>query len=143
MSTKTPKSRPKNQVVGNVGLYYVCYRLSQDGWNVMPTARNARGVDIVAYDQRGKRKLALQVKSLSKQPGVPLGESLDNLIADFVIICSNVAGAGVECSVMTPREIRRQVVRQEKNGKASHWLPARVYLKAKYYKKWQRIGSGL
>ena len=33
------------QVVGNVGLYYVCYKLSLQGWNVMPTARNARGID--------------------------------------------------------------------------------------------------
>jgi hypothetical protein len=38
-----------NQAVGNVGLYYVCYRLSCLGWNVMPTARNARGVDILIY----------------------------------------------------------------------------------------------
>jgi hypothetical protein len=32
-----------NQVVGNIGMYYAAYRLSQQGWNVMPTARNARG----------------------------------------------------------------------------------------------------
>jgi hypothetical protein len=32
------------QVVGNIGMYYAAYRLSQQGWNVMPTARNARGV---------------------------------------------------------------------------------------------------
>ena len=31
------------QVVGNIGMYYAAYRLSQQGWNVMPTARNARG----------------------------------------------------------------------------------------------------
>jgi hypothetical protein len=31
-------SKLNPQVVGNVGLYYVCYRLSLDGWNVMPTA---------------------------------------------------------------------------------------------------------
>ena len=36
------------QLTGNVGLYYCCYRLSLLGWNVMPTARNARGVDIIA-----------------------------------------------------------------------------------------------
>jgi hypothetical protein len=30
-----------NQIVGNIGLYYVCYRLSCFGWNAMPTARNA------------------------------------------------------------------------------------------------------
>jgi hypothetical protein len=31
------------QVVGNISVYYAAYRLSQQGWNVMPTARNARG----------------------------------------------------------------------------------------------------
>jgi hypothetical protein len=35
------------QVIGNIGMYYAAYRLSQQGWNVMPTARNARGVDRV------------------------------------------------------------------------------------------------
>ena len=39
-----------NQVVGNIGMYYAAYRLSQQGWNVMPTARNARGVDLLVYD---------------------------------------------------------------------------------------------
>jgi hypothetical protein len=38
------------QVVGNVGMYFAAYRLSQMGWNVMPTARNARSVDLLAYD---------------------------------------------------------------------------------------------
>ena len=39
------------QVTGNIGLYYVCYRLSRRGWNVMPTARNARGIDMIAYNK--------------------------------------------------------------------------------------------
>ena len=40
------------QITGNVGLYYYCYKLSLPGWNVMPTARDARGVDIIAYSGR-------------------------------------------------------------------------------------------
>lgn len=32
-------------------MYYACYRLSRMGWNVMPTARNARGIDIIAYNR--------------------------------------------------------------------------------------------
>jgi hypothetical protein len=62
-----------NQVVGNVGLYYVCYRLSRHGWNVMPTARNARGVDVVIYSQDALRTHTVQVKTLSKASPVPLG----------------------------------------------------------------------
>jgi len=37
-------------VVGNIGMYFAAYRLSLLGWNVMPTSRNARGIDLLAYD---------------------------------------------------------------------------------------------
>ena len=42
--------RRSSQTVGNIGLYFACYRLFQLGWNVMPTPRNARGVDLIAYN---------------------------------------------------------------------------------------------
>lgn len=53
------------QVVGNSGLCSARYALSQRGWNVMPTARNARGIDIIAYDADATSSRAFQVKALS------------------------------------------------------------------------------
>ena len=50
--------------MGNTGMFYACYCLSRLGWNVMPTTRNARGIDIVAYSPDGRHFLALQVKAL-------------------------------------------------------------------------------
>lgn len=76
-----------SQTIGNIGLYYVCYKLSLFGWNVMPTARNAKGIDILLYSQNALRKVLIQVKTLSKKNPVPLGTKLDNLIGDYVIIC--------------------------------------------------------
>ena len=35
------------QYVGNIGMYFAAYRLSLMGWNVMPTSRNARGIDLL------------------------------------------------------------------------------------------------
>src|SRR5437879_4158275 len=70
-----------HQTVGNIGLYYVCYRLSLLGWNVMPTSRNARGVDIIAYSQDGSCKLTFQVKALSKPTNAGLGKNLSHVIA--------------------------------------------------------------
>jgi hypothetical protein len=70
-----PRLRP--QVVGNGGLYFAAYRLSKMGWNVMPTSRNARGVDILAYDMHTQNYLGIQVKALSKRNNVPLGRSID------------------------------------------------------------------
>ena len=81
------------QLTGNVGLYYCCYRLSLMGWNVMPTARNARGVDIIAYSRDASRFVGVQVKALSKRNPVPLGTSLDKVMGDFWIIVNKVATA--------------------------------------------------
>ncbi len=59
------------QVTGNIGLYYTCYQLSRMGCNVMPTARNARGLDIIAYNREGTGFIGIHVKTLSKRNPVP------------------------------------------------------------------------
>ena len=132
----------QTQVVGNVGLYYVCYKLSRLGWNVMPTARNARGVDAVIYSQDGQRSHTIQVKALSKRAPVPLGSHLDHLFAQFFIVCRNVAKETPECFILTPAEVRSLVHRGEKNGKYSYWLQPRQYEAAEYKEAWMRIGDG-
>ena len=71
------------QIIGNIGLYWVCYQLSRRGWNAMPTARNARGVDVIAYNSDCSRMLAIQVKTLSRRNPVPLGASLDRIMGDL------------------------------------------------------------
>lgn len=140
-----PVSKPiKNQqTVGNIGLFYVCYQLSRLGWNVMPTARNAKGVDILIYNQNGTRTHTIQVKTLSKGSPVPLSNSLDHLFADFVVICRHVTRQTPECFVITPDEIRRLVHRGEKDGRVSFWLQPRDYAVGEFLEKWDRIGSGL
>src|SRR5882762_2693725 len=84
------RTQSNNQVVGNVGLFYVCYRLSRRGWNVMPTARNARGIDVLIYSQDASRTYTIQVKALSRRNPVPLGNRLDRLMGDFFVVCRNV-----------------------------------------------------
>lgn len=52
----------------------------------MPTARNARGVDIIAYSADAHRFVAVQVKTLSKRSPVPLGQDIGKCMGDFWII---------------------------------------------------------
>lgn len=131
-----------NQVVGNVGLFYVCYQLSKRGWNVMPTARNARGIDILIYSQDATRTHTVQVKSLSQRTPVPLGTKLEGLFGDFFIICRNVALDLPECFVLTPAEVRSLAHKGEKDGKTSYWLQPKQYETADFREQWQRIGKG-
>jgi hypothetical protein len=130
------------QITGNTGLYFTCYQLSLLGWNVMPTARNARGVDIVAYNQDASRMLAIQVKALSKRNPVPLGASLDKVMGDFWVIVNKVSSAEPSVFIMTPAEVKELARRNEKEGRASFWLEPSSYDSERFKEKWQRIGLG-
>lgn len=116
--------------------------LSRFGWNVMPTARNARGVDLIAYGADAEEKLAIQVKSLSRKSPVPLGGHLQNLMGDYFIICREVLTDHPDCFVLTPEEVRRSAHRGEKDGRVSYWLQPRSYDLPDYRNNWTRIGTG-
>ena len=132
-----------NQVVGNIGLYYVCYRLSRMGWNVMPTTRNARGIDLVIYSQDAMKKFTVQVKALSKRSPVPLGKHLNNHIGDYFIICRKIALDSPECFVLTPSEVCEAAHKGEKNNNISYWLQPKDYEISDFQDRWDRIGYGM
>ncbi len=130
------------QVTGNAGLYYCCYRLSLLGWNVMPTARNARGVDIVAYSENASKFIGVQVKALSKRNPVPLGTDLDKCMGDFWIIVNRIATSPT-AFVLLPAEVKARAHRGEKQGRVSFWLQPPDYDHESFREAWHRIGSGV
>ena len=131
-----------SQLTGNVGLYYCCYRLSILGWNVMTTARNARGVDIIAYSRDASRFVGVQVKSLSKRAAVPLGTSLDKVIGDFWVIVNKVRSPSPSAFILLPSEVRERAIRNEKDGRVSYWLDPPYYDQETFREGWERIGHG-
>jgi len=147
--SKGDSKKHPTQVVGNVGLYYVCYELSKRGWNAMPTARNAKGVDVVVYNQDATESHTIQVKALSKRSPVPLGGSLDHLIADYYIICRKVFEGEPETFILTGEQIKDNVhiatkMRDGtpyKDGKVSIWLQPNSY--EEFKDRWELIGDGI
>lgn len=132
---------PRTQIIGNVGLYYTCYQLSRMGWNVMPTSRNARGIDIVAYSSDGSCFKGIQVKSLSKRNPVPIGANLDRVMGDFWVIVNSVLDTP-NAFVMLPSEVKEKAHRGEKEGRVSYWLQPTSYDQEEYREAWGRIGRG-
>jgi len=116
----------RNQIVGNAGLYYISYELSKRGWNVLTTSRNAKGVDIVIYDQHGKETNTIQVKSLRKKNPVPFGTNLNTLIAEYVFIVTDVLDEP-NIFIMDSIKTGTLVKKREKNGKNSYWLEVKDY----------------
>jgi hypothetical protein len=127
-----------NQLTGNVGLYFACYRLSQLEWNAIPTSRNARGIDIVAYDQHGTCRL-FQVKTVSGRNAVPLGKTSDSIKGDFWIIIALERDGHPKSFVMLPSEVRKQAV-TDKGGDRASWLPHKAFCDdERFLERWDRI----
>ena len=131
-------NKKETQIVGNTGMYYVCYQLSRMGLNVMPTARNARGIDVVAYNPDGKKYCGIQVKTLSRRNPVPLGKDLNKIMGNFwvVVVLSDIKEPDV--FVLTPDDVK--ALRHDginKKGEKSHWLHPDKY--EKFEKNWEII----
>jgi hypothetical protein len=129
-----------NQVVGNMGMYYICYELSRRGWNALPTSRNAKGIDIVIYNNNASVRHTIQVKSLSKRVPVPLGNNLFHLFADFIIICANLVKLP-ELYIAHVKEIRNLIHEGKKDGRLSYWLQPKDYIQ--FRDNWDIIGEGM
>lgn len=131
----------KNQITGNIGLYYVCYELSRLGWNVLTTSRNAEGVDIVVYDQSGKRTNTIQVKSLSKRKAASISTP-NSLIAKYLVIVRSVQKPNPELFVAEINdELKGKVTNSVgKNGEKQYWIEYRTY--EQFSKNLDVIGKG-
>ena len=133
-----PKPSLNPQIVGNVGLYYACFQLSLLGWNVMPTARNARGIDVVAYNSDASAYLGIQVKSLSRRSAVPVGTSLNKVMGDFWIVVTRIATTPV-AYILSREEVLAQTHKAEKDGKASFWIEPGKYEVEGFKNAWPKI----
>ena len=83
-TNEEPEEKKNNQITGNTGMYYVCYQLSRRKWNAMPTSRNAKGIDIVAYSNTGKC-VGIQVKTISNLVNICFGKKVE-YIFDYLVI---------------------------------------------------------
>jgi len=107
----------------------------------MPTARNARGVDIIAYDGTGTRFVGVQVKALSKRNPVPLGTDLAECMGDFWVIVNNLSQSPASF-IMLPSEVKERAHRGEIERRISYWLQPAAYDQPAFREAWERIGHG-
>ena len=98
-----------NQIIGNIGLYFVCYRLSQLGWLAMTTSRNTRGIDVVAYEETGTKFVGLQVKTVSDRNAVSLRNG-GIFLGDFWLVV-NIVHDSIAVYVLTPKEVEGRLTR--------------------------------
>lgn len=127
-------------LVRNAGVFYVCHRLSQMGWNALPKTHYAKGPNVVIESDDGERTWRLKVRSLSKRDPVPLGENA-HIDADWVVVCIRVREDNPGCYVLTADEVSK-LANRDKRGE-NYWLEPPQYDPEEFAERWARIGSGL
>ncbi len=120
---------------GNIGLYFACYQLAKLGWNVMPTARNARGVDILASNTVGDA-ITIQVKTLSARNPVNI-TGTETLKANYLVVVLNARVEGdeqPECYVLTAKAAKKIIVPHATRP----WIPVKALMP--HLEKWNILG---
>lgn len=123
-SLRASRSR-NNQITGLAGAFYAAYLMSQRGWIVAPTVRNAPGVDLIATDPRSGRSRSFQCKSLWSVADVPFGESIRwKLIGDFTVFVLGLGRPEPQVFVVPSHTVKRLLGRPSvgKGGRKSYWL---------------------
>jgi len=94
--------------------------------------------------QNAKRSYTVQVKALREKNPVSLGSTLNNLFADYLIVCRNVIDGKPEIFIIKIDEIKNSNLitkrKSKKNGKISYWLQINDY--EKFKDNWKIIGEG-
>ncbi len=138
-----PEKKTDKHIVGNIGMFYACYQLSLLGWNVMPTSRNAKGIDIIAYSPDGKDYLGFQVKTLSNPAHVRLGEEKEKIMGDYWIIVVLKDKRNPSCNptmyILTKDEVIARGNNYVKNGKKTAFLHADKYEDEKFKNNLDKI----
>ena len=94
----------QRQMTGNKALYHVCYKLSELGWNAMPTARNAAGVDILCVNEEGSQTISVQVKGRGKRDrALSIPPSRDRIMGDFWIVVTELDCGTPTCYIFVTR----------------------------------------
>lgn len=100
--------------------------------------KREKGIDVIAY--KGDNFVSVQVKTLSKENPVPLGNNLEKILKNsgkyWVVVVLNKERKPNEAFVMLREEIKAQE-RKNKDGKVSFWLQPTEY---KIFKNcWDKI----
>lgn len=142
------------QITGNIGLFHVARELSRVGWNVMPTARNAKGADLFAVSEDESLIHGIQVKAHGGRPlDTALGRHPEKLVTPWWVIVNCARDSSIACYVLALSEVRDRMTRDPgtRSGKPEverqFWLDRRYYTMGsdlelvEYRDAWQPLGD--
>ena len=136
------ETKRNSQITGNVGMFYVSFRLSLLGYNVIPTSRNTKGIDLIVHNENATKMVGIQVKCLSRKSDVPLGKhkDLSHLIGEVWCIVVKNTTLVPDVYVLTLDEVKAGTHMAKDS---SNWLGYKYFAKQEFHNRWSIITDRL
>ena len=111
MTETAKRPRPDPQITGMAGEFLTAGKLFKLGYQVSVTLGNAKGVDLLVYNQRTDRTFTVQVKTLRAKNCFPMKR--ENLEADhlYVFVLLNGPAEAEEFFIVPGRTIMKDINR--------------------------------
>ena len=142
----------EKQMTSNIGVYHVCCKLSELGWNANPIEPRKMNASnrIRCENEDSSRVIFVQVRSQSGRDSAISTPSPDKITGDYWVIVQNVASGTPECYILLPDEIKANITTEtNRNGKISYFFDFTIgqsrsskYDIEPFKEEWEWIGSG-
>ena len=123
-------------LVKKAGRHYVHFRLAQLGWDAKELPRREGG-NLVAT-REGSREVSFRVNSLSGRNAAGQGTDVDDVVANYVIVCRFVERLQPECFILTGEEVRK-LVECNTGQKQNCWLQIKDYESPDHSEQWGKL----
>jgi hypothetical protein len=119
--------KPDKNITGNIGLYYVAYKLSLLDWHVLTTSRNVKGPDLIIYDSDFCKSRTVQVKAFSEEDAIGLGRK-PIIVADYIVVCNWLRDHNqTELFVLEKDEAEKILEDKVRNKEPRYWIETYEY----------------
>ena len=125
-------------ITSNMGMYYVCYKLS--GLSFYATIKRRRPNIVVCKNEANSREVVIRVRSSSEQDAISLEDSLENIQGDFWIIVTRLNYGEPQTYILSSDEVKKGA---SQDGDGRNWLEPEDYVMEEFKEKGKRIVDSL
>ncbi len=125
-------------ITSNMGMYYVCYKLS--GLGFYATIKKRSPNIVVCKNEANSREVVIRVRSSSEQYAISLEDNLEDIQGDFWIIVTLLNHSEPQTYILSSDEVKKGA---SQDGDGRNWLEPEDYVMEKFKERWRRIVDSL
>ncbi len=124
-------------MTGSMGLHYVCFRLSEYGWNVLVSKENVTAPNEGSCWRKDGKSITFQTRSQSDKSAIPLGAGASTITNQFLIAVVNLNSDKPEVYIFTADEAKCKMAKDE--GGDQHWIEVESYDTEDFRERWDKL----